>query len=134
MRIWHLLIVAVACLPVSSAFAEQSTQVVEDEVEQARAKDAASRYWKAREINDLHTAFRMEAAALPGGWLTPALMARQGLALRGPVLQLQKWEQTTAHFRVRAMVEIGALGFVAQETIDRWILIDGRWFRDTPKP
>lgn len=91
-------------------------------------------YWSAREINDLHTAYGMEAAALPGGWLTLALMQRIGLPVRDVSVELLEQGPEEARFRVRADVEIGVLGFVPQEVTERWIRIEGDWYRDTPRP
>lgn len=127
-RIALLIVMFMAC----SAIAGAETQDLESQAN-ASLLERATQYWEARELNDLHTAYALESAALPGGWLTPMIMSRQGLAMRNVTLELVELSDDLAQFRVNANVEIGSMGFMPQEAMDFWIKIDNRWYRRTPE-
>ncbi|HDL08579.1 MAG TPA: hypothetical protein ENG35_07585 [Desulfobacteraceae bacterium] len=100
----------------------------------------AMEYWNARSLNDLATAYKMESAALPGGWLRPFDMAAFGAGLK-----LLKVEVTDAVVEgkkgvvtVKADVQVLSMRgpgiFHGSTTKDQWIMIDGEWYHKTYKP
>lgn len=90
-------------------------------------------YWEARQINDIPTFYRLEAAALPGGGLTPDQYQRiVGLPVRDVKILQIKVEDGKAEVQIEGKVEVGALGWTPQTTTDSWILVDGQWYRQTP--
>jgi hypothetical protein len=99
----------------------------------------AMEYWNARSLNDLATAYKMESAALPGGWLKPFDMAAFGAGLK-----LHKVEVTDAVIEgekgvvtVKADVRVLSMrgtGVFHSSTKDQWVMIDGEWYHKTYKP
>lgn len=99
----------------------------------------AREYWNARSLNDLATAYKMESAALPGGWLKPFDMAAFGAGLK-----LLKVEVTDAAVEgekgivtVKADVRVlsmRGMGVFHSSTKDQWVMIDGEWYHKTYKP
>lgn len=133
---YAFLIALVVCLAGFSAAvsAAPTAPVTQAEHDKAQLLERVERYWRARELNDIHTAFELEAAAWPRGWLTPMLAARMGLSIRDVSFELLEYSEDAAVFRLEGRVEVGAMGFVPQTSQDRWIRIDGEWFHDTPEP
>lgn len=100
----------------------------------------AGEYWNARLLNDLATAYKMESAALPGGWLKPFDMAAFGAGLK-----LHKVEVTdavvegekgivTVKSDVRVLSMRGMGVFHGSITKDQWVMISGKWYHKTYKP
>ena len=70
-------------------------------------------YWTARTVNDWHTVYRLESAALPGGWLTPDQYKRlRGLPVRDVKILDTKIEGNTAEIKLQGQVAVGALGWI----------------------
>lgn len=100
----------------------------------------AREYWNARLLNDLATAYKMESAALPGGWLKPFDMAAFGAGLKllkvevtDAVVEGEKGIVTVkADVRVLSMRGMGS--FHGSTTKDQWVMIDGEWYHKTYKP
>jgi hypothetical protein len=132
----RLAVLCLCLLPLWS-IASPTEQLAEqvDEADTAALLERAERYWRARELNDIHTVFELEvAASTRGGWLTPMLMARMGMSIRDVELQLLEIADERATFEVKGMVEVGAMGFVPQTAQDRWIRVDGQWLHETAEP
>lgn len=90
-------------------------------------------YWEARQINDIPTYYRLEAAALPGGGLTPdQYRAIAGLPVREVKILDIKVENDRAEVKIEGKIEVGALGWTPQTVTDTWVLINGEWYRRTP--
>lgn len=90
-------------------------------------------YWKARQINDIPTFYRLEAAALPGGGLTPDQYQRIiGLPVQDVKILQIKVEDDKAEVQIEGQIEVGALGWTPQIATDLWILVDDQWYRQTP--
>jgi hypothetical protein len=96
-------------------------------------EERVKEYWVARESRDLLTQYKLEAAAQPGGWLTPDKMALLGgLRIRGVKAKEVKVKDDKATVTVSANVQIGQMGWVPQETQDHWVLLEGKWYHQTP--
>jgi hypothetical protein len=96
-------------------------------------EERVKEYWAARESRDLLTQYKLEAAAQPGGWLTPDKMALLGgLRIRGVKVKEVKVRDDKATATVSANVQIGQMGWVPQETQDHWVLLEGKWYHQTP--
>lgn len=93
------------------------------------------RYWTARSVNDLQTVYSLEAAARPGGWLTPD-QYRQigGLPVREVQILETKVEGERASVKLQGKIEVGSFGWTQQTLTEEWVLIDGEWYHQTPKP
>ncbi len=93
------------------------------------------RYWTARSVNDFQTVYSLEAAARPGGWLTPDQYRQLGGL---PVREVQILETTVegerASVKLQGKIEVGAFGWTQQTLTEEWVLIDGEWYHQTPKP
>lgn len=93
------------------------------------------RYWLARSINDLPTIYNLESAAQPGGWLTPDQYPQiSGLSVRDVRIVETKVEGERALVKLEGKVEVGTLGWMPQPLTEEWILMDGEWYHQTPKP
>ena len=101
----------------------------------ARAlEQRAKQYWDARETRDLLTQYKLEAAAQPGGWLTPdKIEAVTGMPVRGVQVKEVKIDGDKAVVTVSAKVLVGQMGWVAQDTKDRWVLLNDGWYHQTFK-
>lgn len=93
------------------------------------------RYWAARTANDLQTVYSLEAAALPGGWLTPDQYKRLGgLPVRDVKILETKIEGESAQVKVEGRVAVGSLGWMPQALDEQWVLVNGEWYHQTHKP
>lgn len=93
------------------------------------------RYWLARSINDLPTSYNLESAAQPGGWLTPDQYQQiGGLPVRQVQMTETKVEGERALVKLEGKVEVGTLGWIPQSLTEEWVLMEGEWYRQTPKP
>ena len=93
------------------------------------------RYWEARVANDLHTVYRLESGALPGGGLTPDQYRRLGgLPVREVEVVETKVEGDQAKVKVKGQVGVGSLGWMPQVLTQQWVLIDGEWYHQTANP
>ena len=100
-----------------------------------RLEHRVQRYWTARSVNDLQTVYSLEAAAQPGGWLTPDQYRQIGGL---PVREVQtleiKVEGERASVKLQGKIEVGAFGWTQQTLTEEWVLIDGEWYHQTLKP
>jgi len=93
------------------------------------------RYWTARSVNDLQTVYSLEAAARPGGWLTPDRYRQiGGLPVRKVQILETKVEGERASIKLQGEIEVGSFGWTQQTLTEEWVLIDGEWYHQTPKP
>lgn len=93
------------------------------------------RYWAARVANDIQTVYSLESAALPGGWLTPdQYKSVGGLPVREVKVLETKIEGDEATAKIQGQVAVGALGWMLQTLEEKWVLVNGEWYHQTPKP
>ncbi|CDI02643.1 MAG: hypothetical protein WAU60_16465 [Candidatus Competibacter denitrificans] len=91
-------------------------------------------YWTARTVNDWHTVYRLESAALPGGWLTPDQYKRLGgLPVRDVKILEKKIEGESAQVKIEGRVAVGSLGWMPQTLEEQWVLVNGEWYHQTVK-
>ena len=89
-------------------------------------------YWNARADNDVHTVYRLESAAQPGGWLTPDQYKRvTGLPVRAIKILNMEVEGDQAKITVQGDVAVGSLGWMPQTLTDEWLRIEGEWYHKT---
>lgn len=93
------------------------------------------RYWAARSANDLQTVYSLESAALPGGGLTPEQYRKVGgLPVRNVEILETKIDGDRAEIKIQGQVAVGSMGWMPQTLRQKWVLINGEWYHQTPKP
>ena len=93
------------------------------------------KYWAARAANDLQTVYSLESAAQPGGWLTPdQYKSLGGLPVRDVKILETKIEGDRAEVKIQGQIGVGSLGWMPQTLGSTWVLINGEWYNQTPKP
>jgi hypothetical protein len=102
---------------------------------QQALEERAKQYWDARQSGDRLTVYKLEAAARPGGWLQPNhMVALGGLPVKNVRIKAVQVEGEKGQVTVAARVMVGDLGWVAQESPDPWVHIDGEWYHETYRP
>jgi hypothetical protein len=102
--------------------------------------ERATAYWQARAAGDLPTLYRMESAALPGGWLKPGGVAGLGgqIVVTNPVIEKAKVEGDQGQVVVKADLRVPEMqfrsGFVGSQVTDRWVRVHGVWYHKTFDP
>lgn len=90
-------------------------------------------YWHARQLNDIHTVYHMESAALPKGWLTPdKYRLVMGLPVRDVKIVDIRIDGESAEVKLEGKVEVGTLGWASQTLVDQWVQSEGKWYHRSP--
>ena len=90
-------------------------------------------YWQARAVRDLHTMYKMESAARPGGWMTPDQM-RAGWPVRNVRVLELKQDGDSAIAKVSVEMQKVLLPWKPKTLDDPWVLIEGTWYHKTHDP
>lgn len=98
-------------------------------------EERVQRYWTARSANDLQTVYNLESGSLPGGGLTPDQYRKLGgLPIRNVEILETRVDGVQAEIKIKGQVAVGSMGWMPQTLRQKWVLINGEWYHQTPKP